>query len=257
MTVPGQALIHPDRQSVADAAGGMLIEGVVEAVAVHGVAHVALTGGSMGSLVLASVHDHPAATRVDWNKVHFWWGDERFLPTGDPDRNETGNRVALLDDLDIEPTNIHPIAGPGSDGITSADESARKYAVELAGLALPGDRSPVFDVVLLGVGPDGHIASLFPGRSELTIRDRSTAAVTGSPKPPPTRVTLTLPTLRSARAVLFVVSGPDKATAVRRGIEGDDVARTPAAGVLGLEQTWWLVDEAAASELPRTLRGGR
>ncbi len=111
------------------------------------------------------------------------------------------------------------------------------------------EASPYFDVCLLGVGPDGHVASLFPGRPELDVTDATTLAVHDSPKPPPDRVTMTFPVLNRSREVWFLVSGADKATATARGIRGDDLTRTPAAHVHGVERTLWLIDEDAAADL--------
>lgn len=239
---------HPTPELLASAVGARLVTTLLDVGAAGRPPHVVLTGGSMGSAVLRGARDCAAREAVDWSAPSWWWGDERFLPGGDPERNDTQSRAALLDHVPVSPERVHAVAGPGGPHGASAEESAADYARQLGEAAAPGETSPVFDVLMLGVGPDGHIASLFPGHRALMLDDVA-AAVHGSPKPPPTRVTLTLTALRRAREVWFVVSGADKAQAVARALVGDDVQRTPAGHVAGLERTLWLLDEAAASAL--------
>ena len=155
---------------------------------------------------------------VDWSGVHLWWGDERFLPDGDPDRNETQARNALIDALgDALPAeNVHPMPAP-SDDVPTPEASADAYGQSFAAAG-----SPAFDVLLLGMGPDGHVASLFPGHEALAVSGRPTVAVHGSPKPPPDRVTLTLHKLNASHRILLVVSGAAKAPMLARVIAGPD-----------------------------------
>ena len=150
-------------------------------------ASVVLTGGGIGTKVLAELAAAPARDAVDWRRVEVWWGDERFLPTGDPERNETGARTALLDHVEVLPGHVHPMPGPdGPDG-PNPEAAADRYASELRAAAQPQDRGgvPRFDVLMLGIGPDGHVASLFPGAPALYEEDRTVVAVRGAPKPPP------------------------------------------------------------------------
>lgn len=248
MTATPLVIVHPDKQVLADASGARLVSAVTEAQAARGLAHVVLTGGSMGSAILASVAASRARDAIDWSALHVWWGDERWLPAGDPERNETQNRAALLDLVPIPREHLHVMAP--SDGGLTPEEAATAYETEVRrSLHSRDDDLAVFDVVLLGVGPDGHIASMFPGHPGLQARDAIAVAVHDSPKPPPTRISLTLTCLGRSREVWFLVAGADKATAVSRGVAGDDVERTPAAGVRGRDRTLWLVDRAAAGAL--------
>lgn len=243
-----RVVVHRDKTTLSDAGAARLVTALVDAVAERGLAHLVLTGGSMGSAILASVGSCPAVAAVDWSRVHLWWGDERYLPAGDPERNETQNTEALIGTLPIPDGNVHPVLGP--DRSAGAEESAAAYATDLAEFASRGAGGvcvPEFDVVLLGVGPDGHIASLFPHHAGLDA-EGTTAAVHDSPKPPSDRVTLTFDALRRGRRVWFIVSGADKADAVRRGTGSPDPQTTPASAVRGTEETLWLVDAEAASE---------
>lgn len=249
MTSTPVVLVHASKQLLSDAAAARLITALVDAQTARGEAHVVLTGGSMGSAILASVAASPAREAVDWARVHVWWGDERFLPAGDPDRNETQNREALLDAVPLDPAKVHAMPGPdGPDGDDVAAAAAR-YAAELAAAAGDGEPSPTFDVLLLGVGPDAHVASLFPDHPDQLTTGAPTAAVHDSPKPPPTRVTLTFEALARARQTWFIVAGADKAHAVAVSVAGAPPARSSAAQVKGQQETLWLLDAEAASEL--------
>ncbi len=238
-----RVVVHPDKQAVADASGARLLLTLLDTLAVRESAHVALTGGSLGSAILASAGASPLLGLVDWSRVHLWWGDERYLPDGDPDRNETQNRAALLDRLPLDPAHVHAMAGP--DRSASAEASATAYGQELRE---QGDG--LFDVVLLGMGPDGHVASLFPHHPAQRTEGAIAVAVHDSPKPPPDRVSLTFECLERARQVWLLVAGVDKAAAVCRALTpGADRWDVPAAGVRG-EATLWLVDVEAAADLP-------
>jgi 6-phosphogluconolactonase len=191
---------------------------------------------------------------VDWGRLDLWWGDERFLPAGDPDRNETQARDALLGRVPVDPDRLHPM--PAADGPAGddPDQAAADYAEDLRRATHPEDHGavPVFDLLLLGVGPDGHVASLFPEHPAL-YEERAVTAVHGAPKPPPTRLSMTFPTLLSAREVWFLVSGADKAQAVRLALSGAGRMQVPAAGVGGRQRTLWLLDRDAAREVPASL----
>ncbi|MFG1623669.1 6-phosphogluconolactonase [Kribbella sp. NPDC049227] len=245
MSAPS-VLVNRDAEGLAHAVAARFITRLVDVQSSGRVAQVVLTGGRVAAVVYRAVAESPARHAIDWRRVEFWWGDERFLPDGDPERNETQNREALLSRVDVDPARIHPMPADAGQG---AEAAAAAYAAELKAAMGSGDQDgvPTFDVLMLGVGPDGHVASLFPGFAQLKVTDVAAVAVHDSPKPPPTRVSLTLPALDRAREVWFVVSGDDKAHAVGQALSGGDV---PAAQPKGLDRTLWLVDEAAAQELP-------
>ena len=192
------------------------------------IAHIALTGGSMGGAVLRAASEHPRAAEIDWSLVHFWWGDERFVPRDDVDRNSLQSRQALLDRIPVPQENVHEVAGPDT-GLT-LDESAAAYAADLARFGTDEHPWPSFAVCFLGVGPDGHIASLFPDREEVTVTDAAVLAVRDSPKPPPERVTLTRPVINSSKRVWLVMTGADKASALGLALAGASYSSVPAAG---------------------------
>ncbi|AGZ40412.1 6-phosphogluconolactonase [Actinoplanes friuliensis] len=243
-------VVVPDADVLASAVSARLVIKIIDAQATRGWASIVLTGGRVAAKVLRAVKELPASAAVDWSRVDLWWGDERFLPSGDPDRNETQAREALLDSLPLDPAQVH--AMPPSDGPDGDDAkaAAARYARELAAAARPdGSELPPFDVLMLGVGEDGHVASLFPGHPGLS-ETGTTAAVHDSPKPPPTRVTLTMPTIRTADEVWLIAAGPDKAAAVRTAIEGG-ADPVPAASATGTSKTLFLLDTAAAADLSR------
>ena len=234
-------VVVPDADVLASAVAARLVVTIIDAQALRGSAHVVLTGGRIAAKVLRAVRDLPASAAIDWASVDLWWGDERFLPAGDPERNDTQAREALLDALPLEPARVHAMpASDGPDG-DDAEAAAARYARELAS---GGAELPAFDVLMLGVGEDGHVASLFPGHPGLSAPGTA-AAVHDSPKPPPTRITLTLPAIRSAAEVWLIASGAGKAEAVGKALHGDPAL--PSATATGTSRTVWLLDTEAAA----------
>ncbi|MGW3898522.1 6-phosphogluconolactonase, partial [Micromonospora profundi] len=196
--------VHADADMLAQAVAARLLVKLLDAQADRGEAAVVLTGGRIAAAVYRAVGQLPARDAVDWSRVDVWWGDERFLPAGDPERNETQARAALLDVVPLDPARVHPM--PASDGPAGNDPEAAAagYAEELARAARPGHATlPHFDVLMLGVGEDGHVASVFPGHP-VHYETRPCSAVRGSPKPPPVRTTLTLPAINTAEEVWLV-----------------------------------------------------
>ncbi|MET9338019.1 MULTISPECIES: 6-phosphogluconolactonase [unclassified Nonomuraea] len=252
MSVPN-VVVHRNADVLAKAVAARIITRLVDVQSARGSASLVLTGGTVGIATLAAIAETPARDAVDWRRLDIWWGDERFLPTGDDERNETGARKALLDQVDVDPERVHVMRGPDSG--MSPEESAAAYAEELRQAARPEDHGPVpsFDVMLLGMGPDSHVASLFPGNPAV-YDTRSVVAVHGSPKPPPVRISLTFPSIRSAREVWVVAAGEEKAGAVRLALAEDSgPVQVPAAGARGRQRTLFLLDRAAAAKIPPEL----
>jgi len=238
--------VHEDASSLAAAVAGALVARLADAQSRGEQPHVALTGGTIADTVhhelarLAS-GDGPGAGRssVDWSRVDFWWGDERFVGRDSSERNAGAARSAFLDPVGADPSRVHEIGS--TDDFATVVEAAEAYGRELR-----ASGSGTFEVVMLGVGPDGHVASLFPGHQVVDVDDKIAAPVTDSPKPPPERVTLTIPALNRTRATWLVVSGSGKADAVAEALAGADL---PAARVHGTEETVWFLDREAASRL--------
>ncbi|WP_235927889.1 6-phosphogluconolactonase [Goekera deserti] len=241
-------MIEPDADRLARAVASALVARLAAAQAVHGTASVVLTGGGVGTAVLervAALAAEPEREVVDWTAVDVWWGDERFVPAADAERNELGARRALLDAVGVPAERVHAV--PASDaGFAEPEQAADWYAGQLAAAA-GGSGLPRFDVLLLGMGPEGHVASIFPD-SPAAADDRPVVAVRDCPKPPPTRVSLGFSAINSAEEVWLLVAGEGKAEAVATAL-GPDGAGLPAAGVHGTRATRWLLDAAAASRL--------
>jgi 6-phosphogluconolactonase len=243
-------VVHRDATVLAQAVAARIITVIVDAQAARGEASIVLTGGGIGGATLRELAEAPARFAVDWPRLSVWWGDERFLPTGHPDRNETQAREALLDLVDVDPARVH--AMPASDGPVGddLDAAAQAYAAELAAAVGPDDhgRTPSFDVLLLGLGPEGHVASLFP-EAPAMYDERAVIPVRGCPKPPPTRLSLSLTTINAAREAWIIAAGEEKAGAARLALSGAAATAIPAAGVRGQDATRWLLDRAAASQI--------
>jgi 6-phosphogluconolactonase len=254
MTAPPEVVVHASPDLLAKAAAARLVTRMVDAQAARGSASVVLTGGRIGIAVLREVRDNPARDAVDWRRVDFWWGDERFLLAGDKDRNDVQAREALLDWVPVDPARVHPFPAADSTTGDNPEAAAERYAAELAAATHPEDHGdvPRFDVLMLGVGPEGHVASIFP-EMPAVYDDRPVVAVRGCPKPPPTRLTLTFPAISAATEVWLVVAGAEKAPAVSLALSGGGPTQVPAAGVRGRARTLWLLDRAAASRLPANL----
>jgi 6-phosphogluconolactonase len=238
---------YPDTAALVAAAGDRLVGAITDAIDKRGTAQIVLTGGGTGVGLLKRVGER--GDKIDWSKVHLYWGDDRFVPADDDERNEKQAREALLDHVDIPAANVHPMAPSDGDFGDDLDAAARNYENVLAANAGDGQPTPDFDVHLLGMGGEGHINSLFPETPAVREADRLVVGVTDSPKPPPRRITLTLPAVQRSREVWLVVSGAGKADAVAAAIGGAKPVDVPAAGAIGREATVWLLDEDAASKL--------
>ncbi len=236
-----------DSGQLVDAAAARLVTTIVDAQKARGVASIVLTGGGTGIALLEKLRKTPGD--IDWAQIDLYWGDERFLPAGDPERNEVQAREALLDHVPVDPDRIHPMAA--SDGIYEGDPDGAATAYEqLLGAQAHGKQVPTFDVHLLGMGGEGHINSLFPHTDAVREESRFVVAVTDSPKPPPVRITLTLPAVQRAKEVWLLISGAAKAEAVAAAIGGAASVDWPCAGATVLVATRWFLDSDAASQLP-------
>lgn len=236
--------VHESPEDLATAVAGELLARVADAQASGRVPHLGLTGGTIAARIHAELARLTESTEleVDWSQVVFWWGDERFVEPASPDRNERQARETFLDHVDVDPANVHPM--PSTESADSAEAGAAAYGEEMR-----THGSGLFEVLMLGVGPDAHVASLFPGYPQLDVDDIA-VAVHDSPKPPPDRITLALPCLNRSKAVWFVASGAEKADAVALALaEGTDLHEAPAAGVSGQDETIWFLDRDAAARL--------
>ena len=246
-----RVIVHPDKAALAAAVAARFITKVVDLVDEFDEASIVLTGGTMGSAVLEAVNSNPARDTIDWSRVNVWWGDERWLPKGDPERNETQARAALLDHVALDPARVHAFAA--SDEGIELDAAAAAYATELTENTPANASMPHFDITFLGVGPDGHIASLFPERSGIREKELTVIPVRNSPKPPPERLSLTLPVINSSARIWLVVAGADKASALGLILAGASINEVPAAGAEGRRKTLFFVDEDAAQQVPEDL----
>lgn len=252
MTNPPQVVVYANAELLAAATAARLATKLVDAQAARGSASLVLAGGGTGIAVLEQLRATPVRDAIDWTRVDLYWGDERFLPSGDPERNETQARAALLDHVPIDASRVHAMAPSDGRYGNDPEAAAAAYADVLAAAARPEDHGPVphFDVLLLGVGGEGHTASIFPASPAVYETERTTVAVHGCPKPPPTRLTLTLPAIRRAAEVWLMTTGPTKAAAVAMAVGGAGEIQVPAAGARGQRRTLWLLDKPAAAKVP-------
>ncbi|WP_137387675.1 6-phosphogluconolactonase [Rhodoligotrophos defluvii] len=200
-----------------------------------------LSGGSTPKRLYGLLAQAPYRDQIEWQRLHLFFGDERYVPHDDPESNYRMVHDALIAHVPLPAENVHPIpAGP------SPAEAAAAYEAKLKnfyGADHLDPSRPLFDVSLLGLGPDGHTASLFPGSSALEEKQAWVLSVIGS-KPPPQRITLTLPVLDSCAAAAFIVSGSEKEPIVQRLLGGDKAL--PAGRISPLGELHWFLDEAAA-----------
>lgn len=253
MRVPA-VLVHEDVTTLARAVAARLVTRLVDAQAARGTASVVLTGGEIGTAVLAELAAARARDAIAWERLDVWWGDERYLPDGHQERNETRARATLLDHVGVTPARVHPMPPADESGGSGPEIAAERYALDLWAASRPEDHGPVpsFDVLLLGIGSDGHVASLFPETPAL-YDERPVVAVRGAPTPPSTRLTLTLSAIRKAQEVWIVAAGGEKAGAVRMALSEAGSVQVPAAGARGWRRTLMLLDRPAASRLPSGL----
>ena len=236
-----EIVVHANADEVAQALAARLLARLVEIQREFRVPQVALTGGRIATQAYQRLAEEGAHSAVDWSRVDLWWGDERWV-AADGDRNAEPTLDLLAGPLRLNPDRVHTM--PASDGGRDLDQAAEDYARALG--------ATVFDICLLGMGPDGHVASIFPEHPS-SYEQGDVIAVRSSPKPPPDRISLTLPVINRSREVWFLVSGSDKAAAAKMALLGAGPVQVPAAGVAGTQRTLWLMDRDAAAQLPRDL----
>lgn len=229
--------IAPDAEALADRAADWLVAGLAGRA---GKLAVCLSGGSTPKRLYERLARDPWRAALPFERIHWFWGDERCVPAGDARRNETMVRAALLDHVPVPPENIHAVP------VTASPEESA-LAFEAALKAFYGDETldparPLFDIMLLGLGSDGHTASLFPGKPALAESARWAVASEAGLDPFVPRVTLTFPALAASRHTAFLAAGADKTAMLRRVLAGEDL---PAAHVRSLAPVTWFVDQAA------------
>lgn len=240
--------VHPDAEALTSAVAARLVTRLIDVQATGRVPHVVLTGGGVGIDLLRRLRELPAQRAVDWSQVELFWGDERFVAPDDGDRNDKQAREALLDHVDVDPARVHPMGADTGSGPSGAERAAAEYATLLGGLG-SGRRVPRFDVVLLGMGGEGHTLSVFPDSPAVHDEGHTVVAVHDCPKPPPTRVSLTLPVLAYADEAWVVAAGGAKADAVAGAVGGTPETALPVAGAARAGTTRWLLDREAAAQL--------
>jgi len=241
--------VEPSAAALARRAADFFVDQAVQAVAARGVARIAVSGGSTPKAAFATLGEQGEEwrERMPWKKLDLWWVDERCVPPDDAESNYRMTREALLDHVPLKPEQIHRM-----EGELEPDDAAARYESELRkSFGLNGTETPRFDLVQLGIGPDGHTASLFPGTEALRVTDRLVTA-NYVEKLDMWRVTLTRPVINEARQVFFLIAGADKAMILNEVLEGPrDPERLPSQfiapvnGILTL-----LLDQAAAALLP-------
>ena len=239
--------VYPDPASLAGAAADLILRQMVTTLKQGGRFSLALAGGSTPKAAYALLASPAYAAQVDWSRVHIFFGDERIVPPEHPDSNFNMVRGSLLEHVPIPATNVHRIRGEASP-----EEAAAEYEGALRAF-FPEVDWPAFDLALLGMGEDGHVASLFPGAPALEERERWAVAVRHSQPPPPLvdRVSLTLPAINAARQVAVLVAGANKAGRLKQVFSGEPAGsellpaqrvRPSSRGLL------WLVDKAAGGD---------
>ncbi len=225
-----------DAAAVASTAADEFVVRLIELTSTQDVVHVMLTGGTVGIATLAETSRHPDLGKIDFSKVNFWWGDERFVASDSADRNSNQARTALLNRPELAEATLHEF--PAADSL-SLDQALSEFSKHFESV------KPKFDLAFLGMGPDGHIASLFPGKTAPSA-GVSLIAEADSPKPPPQRLSFSYEALNEVDEIWFVVAGADKAQAVDVAFS-DQPERLPVGRVTGRKATKWFIDATAGN----------
>ena len=228
-----------DKSALVERAREIVVEQIQKTIEAKDKFTIVLAGGGTPKPLYESL----AKESLPWSKIHFFWGDERYVPATDPNSNELMARQALLDKIDIPKGNIHPIEISGS----SPQEDARQHETELREFFDKPEGFPTFDLILLGMGDDGHTASLFPHTEALSVKD---SLVTVGNKDGEPRISFTIPLINQANCVLFLVAGKNKRSALQQVFapQGDETAY-PSRQIQPQGDLLWLLDQAAVAEL--------
>lgn len=237
----------PNLSDLSRAAAEYICEIAEGAVKERNIFTLVLSGGSTPRLLYEALGRQPICNRMDWQHTHLFWGDERCVPPEHVDSNYALALQALISKVDIPASNVHRIhteSGSGKAAAEGYEKSLRRFFRSAVG-SQDDPYFPSFDLVLLGLGQDGHTASLFPGDAALKERDRWVVAVDGaSGSPPVPRITLTFPAINQARFVLFLVSGSNKREVFQEIVKNPETAAYPAAGVKPYGRLLWFIDES-------------
>jgi len=240
---------HSSLEDLSRAAAECICEIAEEAIKERGIFTLVLSGGTTPRLLYEELAKEPYASRVDWQHTHLFWGDERCVPSDNPDSNFSLALQTLISKVDVPPSNIHRIpAATGSPKPVAAEyETTLREFFQATAAGDPSTSFPSFDLVLLGIGGDGHTASLFPGDAALEERDRWVVAVDGANASPPVeRITLTLPAINKARYVIFLASGSNKREVFQQVVNNPETSSYPAARVKPSGRLVWFIDEGLA-----------
>ncbi|MDX2243750.1 MAG: 6-phosphogluconolactonase [Leptolyngbyaceae cyanobacterium bins.302] len=232
--------VLPDKAALVDRALDLLLIKLEDAIAQRGQFTIVLSGGSTPKPLYEKLAQH----ELPWEKIHVFWGDERYVPPTHPDSNEGMTRKAWLDHISIPAENIHVM--PTASGDPAIDAAKHEAEIQAFFQTASGE-FPVFDVMLQGMGDDGHTASLFPHTEALQVRDR---LVTVGNKDGQPRITFTAPLINHARTVIFLVAGENKQTALSHVFAAeDDASQYPSRLIQPEGELWWLLDRAAGKNL--------
>jgi 6-phosphogluconolactonase len=240
-----QIQVYPNSETLSQEAAKYIVRLANQAIVTHGRFTIALSGGNTPKVAYGLLATEPYRSQIDWNAVEIFWSDERCVPPDDPESNYHMAREVLLSKVPIPADHVHRMPADQPDREAASEE----YTQEMRRV-FGTDGIPSFDLIQLGMGPEGHTASLFPHQPSLHVTDRLVMPVS-VPKPPPDRLTLTPPILNAAKNVLFLVTGADKAQAVHAVIEGPyNPDEYPAQIVRPSHgEVTWMLDSAAASQL--------
>ena len=234
-----QLLRFTDSTELANRAAGMLVTQIAHYQQdPDRIVHLCLTGGRIAQRLYESFGGRIEGSGVDPGRLELWWTDERFAATDDPARHAGPALALLAGQFPLDPARTHPM--PAADGVADADAAAATYAKELGDVA--------FDICLLSIGPEGHVAGIFPGHPSFDPTGQTVIGLTASPKGSGDRISLPVGALRRSHEVWFLLSGPDKADAAVRAMNGDE--DIPAGVVRGADDTLWFIDRDAAAGLP-------